>query len=347
MDIFFDNIIFSLQRSGGGSLYWAQLLEKNNGKITGQISYSNYTENIFAKDLVKGSPRIASLLSVKRYINPSIKNKIPFIFHSSLYRVCKSNKAVNITTVHDFTYEYFRKDFKSILHKLQKKYSVMHSDGVICVSQNTLNDLRKFYPNYNKPVKVVYNGYSPDYRVIPGVCKKRQFLFIGSRVDYKNFEYAVRIVAEMPGYTLKIVGGGKLTKLENEILSRDLNGSFSHVGNISNEELNHLYNESFCLLYPSLYEGFGIPVAEAQAAGCPVVCCRVSSLPEVAGDAAIYIDGANIEEDLKKVNQLLDEKFYANLIELGILNSQRFSWDLCASETMGFYEEVFESKRFI
>ncbi|GAB1482745.1 hypothetical protein MASR2M78_15610 [Treponema sp.] len=127
----------------------------------------------------------------------------------------------------------------------------MKSDGVICVSNNTLSDLKYFYPNYKKPIKVIYNGKSNDYKQLNSVNKNNTILFVGSRVDYKNFEYAVKLTSNLNDYIFIIVGGGDLTSNELRILEHNLPNKYRIVGNIKNEDLNKMYNEAFFLLYPS------------------------------------------------------------------------------------------------
>ena len=154
MHIIYDNIIYSLQKSGGISVYW-QMLE-NKMPISQCYTYNGCSQNIcyHKKDNeIKQNKNIF----LQRYCNPRINLHQPFIFHSSYYRYCPN--AINITTVHDFTYELFRKDIKSLAHKMQKRNTVMHSDGIICISENTLSDFKKFYPNYKRLTKVIYHGY--------------------------------------------------------------------------------------------------------------------------------------------------------------------------------------------
>jgi mannosyltransferase len=335
--IIYDDIIYSLQRAGGISLYWSQLETYLDQDI--HLLYSGYEKNIFLPDF-KGKKIIKNnMLLFERYKNVKVSEKEPFIFHSSYYRYCKNRNAVNITTVHDFIYELFRRDLKSNIHKIQKWKTIKNSKAVICNSEHTKNDLLLFYPDYKGIIKVIYLGLSKDYYRI-NRPRKNIAIFIGGRTGYKNFEYTVKLVHELPNLNLQIIGGGALKKQEIELLKKHLPGRYECFQSLSNNELNIRYNEAKFLLYPSLYEGFGVPVVEAQAAGCPVVCCGVSSLPEIAGDSAIYISGKDMVNDLHIISGLEDHDYYCHLVEKGLNNCRRFSWKKCAEQTYEFYQEV-------
>jgi len=340
--IIYDDIIYSLQRSGGISLYWSQLETYLRKDI--RLLYKNCENNIFfSKSSIVRGVRNENYVFFERYKNISLSEKDIFIFHSSYYRYCKNKNTVNITTVHDFIYEYFRHDIKSIAHKIQKKNTIFHSDGLIFVSENTRNDFHKLFPRYKGAEKVIYHGIISDYSYL-NIPKKNNVIFIGSRIKYKNFFYAVNLLQKLPQFRLQIIGGGPLSRIEIANLDRCIPNRYEYCQSLPNKELNIKYNEAFFLLYPSLYEGFGFPIIEAQAAGCPVICCNISSLPEIGGDAAVYISGKNIENDLEKIEQLNDNVFYNNLLKKGFENCKRFSWEKCAKETYSFYREVYNLK---
>jgi mannosyltransferase len=340
MKIIYDDIIYSLQRSGGISLYWSQLEAHQKQDI--QLLYNNHDKNIFfptssTAQRVKNSKSIL----FERYRNIFLPEKSPFVFHSSYYRYCKNKNAINITTVHDFIYEYFRHDLKSIVHRLQKKNVINNSKGIIFVSESTKNDFEKFFPRYKGEKKVIYHGIVSEYRNL-GFSKEKNIIFIGGRSEYKNFLYTVQILHRLSQFRLQIIGGGPLNKKEIATLNKCIPNRYEYYQSLSNEELNVKYNKAYFLLYPSLYEGFGFPVVEAQMAGCPVVCCNISSLPEVAGEAAIFISGKNIDDDLEKISQLTDIKSYNNIVERGFKNCKRFSWKKCVEETYNFYQDVYD-----
>lgn len=348
MNIVYDDIIYSLQKSGGGSVYWTENVKRIKENVE-HYAYDSATENFFYNEdnlpnLHKWSSKF---LIFKRYFNLRFKDKKePFIFHSSLYRLCKNKNALNITTVHDFTYEYYRKDLKSNLHKWQKKNVVMHSDGVICISKNTKQDLLKFYPKFKGRIKVIYNGYSTDkYFFKPEIAKTKNVLFVGARTDYKRFDLTIDIVKELNDCKLIIVGGGNLTLAEQNILESKLSGRYEKKGYVSDEDLCDLYNSAFFLCYPSEYEGFGIPVIEAQACGCPVVCQNKSSIPEVVQDSAIYINSGEFKSALEEIKKLYTAEFYKEIQNKGLENVKRFSWDNCAQQLKDFYSEVYTSSQ--
>lgn len=340
----YDDIIYSLQKSGGGSVYWTEITKKITDNAI-HYAYDDASTNIFYDETNFNVIRkwSSKFLILKRYLNLKFPEKNPFIFHSSLYRFCKNKNAINITTVHDFTYEYYRKDLKSNLHKIQKKNAVMHSDGVICISENTKKDLLKFYPEYKGKIKVIYNGYSTQkYFYDRGIEKTKNVLFVGARTDYKRFDFAIDIISHLPDCKLIIVGGGHLSETEKSLLESKIPNQYEKAGYLSDEDLRKLYNSAFFLLYPSEYEGFGIPVIEAQSCGCPVVCQAKSSIPEVAEDSAIYIDSFDLNNSVNEIKLLLNSDFYNKKVEAGLQNVKRFSWDKCAEEVKQFYEEVFK-----
>jgi len=339
MKIIYDDIIYSLQRSGGISLYWSQLEKYLLCDI--KLLYNNCKSNIFfIDDILMQEKRRDICIHFERYKNIQLSEKSPFIFHSSYYRYCKNKNAVNITTVHDFVYEHFRRDIKSIVHKMQKRNAIYNSHGIIFVSESTKNDFEFFYPNYKGEKKVIYHGVAPEYQKL-NLARKSSVIFIGGRSPYKNFFYALKVMQKMPQFKLLIIGGGPLTKKEMIYLNRYVPDRYEHYQALSNEELNLKYNEAYFLLYPSLYEGYGFPVVEAQAAGCPVACCYVSSLPEAAGNAAVYISGKDVDGDVEKISQLNNKNTYNFFVEKGLENCKKFTWKKCADETYKFYEEVY------
>lgn len=210
----------------------------------------------------------------------------------------------------------------------------------------------KFLPDINETkIRVIHNGVSDDYFPI----KEREelelpfeletyMLFVGSREKYKNFELAVKAVA-CNRLKLVIVGAPLLAE-ELDFLQTELGQSnFVEMGRVSNEELNCLYNGAMALLYPSEYEGFGIPVLEAQRAGCPVIAYNASSIPEIIGDTPLLLDVLSIESITKCFNVLKIKKEREDLIYKGIENAKRFTWDKMYEQVIALYKEVWEKTK--
>lgn len=353
--ILLDNIVFSLQRSGGVSVVWSELLKRlqfNN--VNFECIEYNSIDNINRNQLNIASQNIRvrkkSFLKITRYFSPKTSCKEFFIFHSSYYRTCNKFNAINITTVHDFTYEYYYTGLKKEIHLWQKYRAISKSDYIICISENTKRDLLKFLPGVDTTkIRVIYNGVSDDYFPIKEKTTiklpfepEMYVLFIGSREKYKNFELAVKAVAYNK-FKLIIVGA-PLSKQELSFLCNELGqDNFSEMGRVSNETLNHLYNAAIALLYPSEYEGFGIPVLEAQKAGCPVIAYNASSIPEVIGDTPLLLNTLSIESITECLDKLKIEKDRETIVSNGIENAKRFTWDRMYEQVIALYEEAWEA----
>lgn len=359
MKIYLDNIIFSLQKSGGISVVWKELLErilKSNDLNCILIEYDNAKSNFFRSQIKINRNSIKSkfsvLLLVRRYLDVRLNNKNKVIFHSSYYRISTSKNVINVTTVHDFTYEYFFKGLPRKIHSWQKKRAILKSDGIICISESTKKDLIHFIPEIDKTkIRVIYNGVDKSYNklnVLTAFQKDHPFkdfeyvIYIGDRkAKYKNFKMAVES-CKIQKTKLLIIGGGELTSEELKYLSNKIGpNSFKSLNRVSAEDLNQYYNRAYCLLYPSYYEGFGIPIVEAQNAGCPVIATYSSSIPEVIADKCLAISQPSPKKISLKMELLkLGSVYRENVIQLGLEKGSSFSWEKTYLETIDFYKEL-------
>ncbi|KDC54829.1 glycosyltransferase family 4 protein [Pseudoalteromonas sp. S3431] len=341
MKVIVDGIIENLQDNGGCTVYFAQiltLLQKNKINLN-YIKFKDKEGNIplFGEN-TKVSCHIPKWQ--ERWRDVVLKDVTSdTVFHSTHYRLAKQ-KVKTVTTVHDFTYELYRKGPAKWMHSWQKFRAIRNSDLVICVSQNTADDLMKFCPIDPKKIRVVYNGVSPDYHRLSSVEKTNEVVFIGARGWYKNFTLAVETLKHQPELMLSIVGGGKLSDEEVQLLESKIPGRYKWLGRLTDEELNQVYNRAHCLFYPSSYEGFGIPVIEAMRSGCPVIAVNVSSIPEVAGSAAILTKQADLASFNQAFCTLNNEHTRKDIILRGLEQANRFSWEKCYQDTLAVYNEL-------
>lgn len=357
MNIVLDNLVFALQKSGGISVVWYELLSRLM-KTDNKLFLMNYkNNNLFTKKLCFNDNNVIcdkniNFLTLKRYLNPRINIQEPFIFHSSYYRTCSNPYAINITTVHDFTYEYFASGIKRWIHLWQKYRAIRKSDYIICISENTKKDLLKFLPDVDEnKIRVIYNGVSDDYYKKNETFKlnipfepMKYVLFVGARSKHKNFELSVKAVADT-NLNLVMVGP-PLSEEEIHFLNKIMKNTNRYycTGRIDNCELNNLYNCAYALLYPSKYEGFGIPVIEAQKAGCPVIAYNGSSVAEIIGETPLLLQKLTTNEVVKSLQILSDTTVRESVIVRGLYNSRRFSWDNMYEQTIKLYNEAWLNK---
>nr|WP_255411045.1 glycosyltransferase [Flavobacterium sp. 1] len=165
------------------------------------------------------------------------------------------------------------------------------------------------------------------------------FLFIGSREKYKNFDFAVKAIAQTNKFKLNIVGS-VLRVEEVAMLNQLIPGRWELFNNIENLTLNELYNNAYALIYPSSCEGFGIPLLEAMKAGCPFIAFNSSSIPEVAGDAGVLID--RLEVLLFNESISIIEKNREEIVKKGFNQANKFSWEKCYQETLQVYKDLYK-----
>lgn len=360
MDIYLENIKNYEQRAGGVTNYWYELSKR---MLTSQehiylIENRFPLVNIFRSNLSVSDDYIRYErrfpVKILKYLPISV-NLSGGILHSGYYRVSLQKDVINIVTVYDFIYEYFRSGLPKYVHHYQKQFAIKHSDGIICISNNTKSDLLKFYPYLDeRRVEVIHLGVSDSfYRMDEVELQRNTFvdfvdsrfvMFVGERNGYKNFKLIVQALGSLVGYNLVIVGGPRLSGEEQQFLKATIPGRFFHLMEIDSRKLNVLYNSAFCLVYPSSYEGFGMPVVEAMKSGCPVVTTRSSSLPEICGNSALMVDSLNVQSFVKAIKELEDETTRASFVQSGIERSRFFNWDDTCAKTLAFYEKIYSMR---
>lgn len=349
MNLYYDNIVYDLQNIGGISSYWYELTKRFMASTEVQLKFYETAQvngNILRQKLdlrqatVVQSRNKPMLIERFRRLNDWDFEQ-PGIFHSSYFRVPTKGRNVKIvSTIHDFTHDLFFKGPRVWLHNFAKRRTILESDVIITVSEHTKKDLIRFYPGIDaQKVKVIYNGVSDDFKQDAGIpaVGGLNLLYVGARDEYKNFRFAVQVAAAYPEAYFNVVGAA-LTAAERMFLDSKLKGRYRVHTNISVQELNVLYNQSACLLYPSSYEGFGIPLLEAMRAGCPFIALNASSIPEVTGNAGYLLSGLDLGEAKHALSTMISSR--ASFSERGHHQALKFSWDKCYRETYELYKQL-------
>jgi len=272
-----------------------------------------------------------------------------------MYDYCPVS-AKRIVTVYDMIHEKFAKCFLDAAKvQREKAHSVHRADHVICISENTKQDLIELFAVPEERVSVVYLGCSLIYNIDNKIYNqvsvgKPYILYVGARHGYKNFERLLHAYASSSFLKREfiLVCFGWRDFLSSEVkLMRSLNisaGSVLHMSG-TDDVLAGLYGSAGAFVYPSLYEGFGIPLLEAMSLGCPVVCSNTSSLPEVVGDAAELFNPYDESAMRDAIERVVSNPEYAtSLIEKGRRRASLFSWEKCAKETLNVYYKILKSQ---
>lgn len=277
------------------------------------------------------------------------KNVIPYL-----------SAARNIVTIHDLAYFYPEYRAYPLLDTVYMKRMIRRScrkaDKIIAVSENTRKDIIHFLGVEEKKIRVVYEGVSSAFRRIEDkallIKMKEKYhlnnkfiLFTGGISPRKNLLRLFAAFSSIQDHIPHdlVITGGKGWHNSRELKMIHHNHRIKWLGHVPEDDLTSLYNLADVYVYPSLYEGFGLPVLEAQACGCPVIASNTSSLPEVGGDSVAYIDPFDVSDIARKIEYLVthdDEK--RRYIQMGLANVGRFSWERAACELVEIIESILD-----
>ena len=258
-----------------------------------------------------------------------------------------------ITTIHDLI-PIIYPNLTSFKHRLIGKYilplSINNASTIISISHSTKNDIIKHLNVDPKKIKVIHSGVSDIFfenklkaseELINNFTLDSQYiLFFGTLEPKKNIYYLIDSYSKISNSLkrkYKLVLCGKIdinnSKLTRFILKRNLKDRIIFTEFVSDEKLKFLIQNARVFCFPSLYEGFGLPIIESMACGCPVIASNVSSIPEITGDAAILVDPRNVEELVTALNKILtDDKLRKDLSKKSYLNSSKYRWQNSASK---------------
>lgn len=353
-------------RSGGNETYYRNLIENLDSKTQKKvILFVNETANISDLDFKGKVVRFKSHNAfVRNFVEmPYLAWKHKLECLHMQYFIPFVRPCPIVVTIHDISFEHFDDIFTKKEMFIQKKlipYAARKSKKILTVSEFSKKDICEHYGCDSDKVVVTYNGKSPDYKqnVLSGAQKnalrekyhlpEEYILYVGNIQPRKNLKrllqayvkYAVGNVASKP---LVIVGkkAWMYDSIFEEIKQNNLEERVYFTGYVGEEDLVSLYNEAMFFIYPSIFEGFGLPVLEAMACGTPVITSDITSIPEVAGDACYMLDPFNVDE-IEKALVLFSEN--ADLRKeysmKGLEQAKKFDWKITAKQTEKVYEEL-------
>jgi glycosyltransferase involved in cell wall biosynthesis len=252
-----------------------------------------------------------------------------------------------IVTVHGLEYEFCPKAysmFARVYMRLTIRKSCQWASKIISVSENTKKDLMELYHVSANKIVVVYEGYEKntgsEIDTKYELQNTKYLLFVGRVEERKNIENIVKafeILKQKHAIAHKLILAGKpghgFEEIKTQISNSKFKGDILELGFVKENEKWELLKNADVFVFPTKYEGFGIPVLEAQSVGCPVVAASNSSIPEVAAQSAILTDCESSEDIAENIYRLLSDESLKNaIIAKGLENVKRFSWEKCAQE---------------
>jgi len=360
MNLFYTYDIFGGQRYGGISRYYFELIRR----ISARMSDVQVLAGLYINEYINSLPNVAGLKVPQWKFSNSIRLKISGIFQRIMLSRANSETIVHqtyyfqpiinfkgkvVVTIFDMIYEKFPQYYPANYNISQlKRRCCERADKIIAISHSTKNDLVGFFGVSPEKIVVVYLASSLKSNNAPSRVRpfsEPYLLFVGKREYYKNFAGLLQAFATSDSlkenFRIVCFGGEPVDSDEKERL-KEL-GIAGRVHYIRGDDglLCNYYRNAAAFVCPSLYEGFGIPVLEAMEFSCPVICSNTSSIPEVAGEAAVYFDPsdpASMQQALE--NTLFDQELLNDLKKRGLGRQASFSWDRCAEETLAVYHSL-------
>lgn len=360
MRVLYDSQIFTMQRFGGISRYFYELARNSGAGFTCTVS-GKYSDNIYAGEIsgmrpfplrpyFRGKWRLMRIFNKSADKENIISGNFD-IFHPTYYMpaLIPDGHPV-VVTVHDMIHEIYPECFAADKTTVpSKRECLKRAARLIAVSERTKFDILKFYPETDgEKIEVVYHGIewkSGERHTfsdsVSGILGGRKYiLFTGQRGVYKNFiNFAKAVAPLLLKYDLSLVcTGSAFQEAENALLEslhiKDRTLNFFATEN----DLKALYENALCFVFPSRYEGFGLPILEAFASECPAVLARASCFPEIAGDAAEYFDPQSRADMANAVERVIaSESLRKGMAERGRKRFRDFSPEECAKKTAQIY----------
>lgn len=356
MKILYDYQILRGQRFGGISRYYYELIHQLKGKEDVRtVLPCWFSKNFYFKDQygMKDPSWIPEYMKTalnQYWTRFRLKCGKYDIVHPTYYEPYLIGKVKGkiVITVYDLIHEKFKEMFAGTDDILDKKRaSILGADHIIAISESTRKDILEYYPEVDeKKITVIYiaSCFTPAAGAAAGEAfPEKYILFVGNRNLYKNYarfyEAVDPILREDHSLHLVCIGGGPFSDEEKK--NQASNADRIRQLDASDEILSYAYTHAQCFVFPSLYEGFGIPTLEAFACNCPTVLSNTSSMPEVGGDAVVYIDPYDTADMRDKIQKVLDSESLREELRIrGKEQLAKFSWEEIANQTLACYQKV-------
>lgn len=260
-------------------------------------------------------------------------------------------KRNQVTTIHDAsvyavpqTYSFTFRAWYKLLYRLSK----VTSKKIVTDSEFSKRELIRYCKIKPGKIRTIYLGrehihdFQSDDGFLEAIGTKKPYLLaVSSMSPNKNFRSIVQAVSIIGKADFDIMIAGGSNPKVFAAPDQTEQGEYQYLGYVDDRQLRTLYENADCFIYPSFYEGFGLPPLEAMASGCPVIVSQTSSLPEVCGDAALYCDPNDPEQIAKKILQMMNDQGLRNALrKRGLEQAKRFSWDKCSEEMIEVIREV-------
>ncbi len=362
--IAFDHQIFDLQRYGGVSRYFVEIaneLALNPSlqvAIEAPLHINEYLRSV-RLPVRRTALYVGGISKVRRFAHtvnallmPALlRRRKPDIVHRTYYAAGQPvvRGARSVITVYDLIHERMGSGMAHDTPARDKRAAIAEADHAICISESTRRDLVEIFGIDPKKTSVVHLGFSlmPAQHTTAAQLPEREFiLYVGLRGNYKNFQGLLDAYAASARlrdrFDIVCFGAAPFSAEECHAIAATgaRVGAVVHLGG-ADSVLQQCYQRAAMFVYPSLYEGFGIPPLEAMSFACPVLCCPVASMPEVVGDAAAFFEPGNIDSLVATIERVsTDAAFRADLVNRGKARLGHFSWKQCAAQTLQVYRQV-------
>ena len=371
LNVFIDGIVYQWQLYGGISRLYNEVLPRMCN-LDSSLHITLFTEGSFTQSLPEHSRIIHKAIpSVNHFFRPGRVWKpiiqVPKryvrrlwigrgngkIWHSTYYTLPEPWDGWQVATVVDMIHERFVDLFnepKNNLFRERKRHCLQKADAVICISETTRRDLQNFYGLESENIYVIPLACSEVFEQLKQLDESSKpqaeqpfLLYVGDRNHYKNFDTLIRaysIWSHLKEVALVVVGS-PWSSGEKQCLSKlRLRDYVQLITNVDDKELCQLYNQAVAFVYPSLYEGFGIPLLEAMACGCPIVASHIPSTIEVAGDCPIYFDPSEVDSLLVALDITVSKGRDSEGVQSGFRQVEQYSWDDTAKKTLEVYHAL-------